>query len=295
MPVVVRDAPRGDRCNLDVRAAQAPVLGDTMRALLLAHLGAYLRYHDMPGEEPACVYLPGLGLGSSGSFPPLVAQPPLAGRRSLLVDPLGFGFSDRPEAFSYTLEDHARTVAALLDHVDLAGCAVFSHSWGGSVAVALATLRPDLVVRLVLAEANLEPGLQEGSNAQFSRSIASQAVEDFLSRGYEDLLARARREMPGYAGDLQVADPRALHRSAVSLVEGTRPTLRDQLLALPIPRRYIFGAMSLVNQDMAERAQDLPRHGVQVLIVPNVGHGMGIDENPAGLADVLRTALTRDQ
>src|SRR5256885_12239098 len=132
--------------------------GELVRSLWLAQPGAYLRYHDLPGEGPALVYLPGLGIASSAHFPALAAQPALAGWRPLLVDPLGFGFSDRPQDFGYTLDDHARTVAALLDHLGLAGCAVFGHSWGGSVAVALAALRPELVARLVPAGAHPHPG-----------------------------------------------------------------------------------------------------------------------------------------
>jgi pimeloyl-ACP methyl ester carboxylesterase len=42
----------------------------------------------------------------------------------VLVDFLGAGFSDAPEAFSYSLEDHARTVAALLDRLGLAASMV---------------------------------------------------------------------------------------------------------------------------------------------------------------------------
>ena len=97
-----------------------------------------------------------------------------------------------------------------------------------------------------------------------------------------------------FAGQLQVADARALHRSAVSLVAATRPTLRERLLALPIPRTYVFGALSLANADMAERAEELPRDGVRVRVVPDVGHLLGIVEDPAGFAAMLRAALGGD-
>lgn len=38
----------------------------------------------------------------------------MAGQRAILVDRLGFGFSDRPEPFGYTIEDHADSVAVCL-------------------------------------------------------------------------------------------------------------------------------------------------------------------------------------
>jgi len=149
------------------------------------------------------------------------------------------------------------------------------------------------VTRLVLAEANLEPGPPQGSNARFSSAIAAQTEEEFVGGGYAQLLDWARQGAPSWAGELQVADPSALHRSAISLVAAARPTLRERLASLPMPRIYVFGAQSLANADMVHRARDLPRDGVRVLLVPDVGHGMGIKEDPVGFAEVLRAPQRR--
>src|SRR5213594_4345828 len=46
---------------------------------------------------------------------------------------LGAWFSDAPEAFSYSLEDHAKTVATLLDRLALAQSTVIAYSFGGAV------------------------------------------------------------------------------------------------------------------------------------------------------------------
>jgi pimeloyl-ACP methyl ester carboxylesterase len=260
-----------------------------MKSLFLERYGAWLRYLDMPGQGPIRVYLHGLCKAGTADFPELVSHPALVGYRALLVDLIGFGFSDRPPDFAYTIEEHARTVAALLDALGATGCAVVGHSSGGSVAVLLAALRPDLVSRLVVAEGNLEPGPQEGSNAVFSRGVAAQTEEHFLTEGYPEVLSRGS---PNFRGTAQVADPRAVHRSSVSLVGDTRPTLRDRFLALTMPRVYVFGELTLANADMAARAEDLSRRGVRVLVVPGVGHGMGLNDDAAPFAQVLRTALT---
>ena len=98
-------------------------------------------------------------------------------------------------------------------------------------------------------------------------------------------------EAPAWAGELQMADPTALYRSAVSLVSATPPTLLDRLARVAIPRHYIFGALSLANADMAHRAEELPRRGVNGLVVPGVGHDMGLNNDPRSLAVVLRAAL----
>ncbi len=262
-----------------------------MQALFLPEHDAHVRYHDLPGSEPACVYLHGLGSASSADFPAIAARPGLAGRRSLLVDLLGFGFSDRPAACRYSVDDHASIVATLLDCLGLSSCLAVGHSLGGSIGVRLAVLRPELVSRLVLAEANLEPGAQEGSNAVFSRGIASESEEAYCSGGYRQTLAWAEEAFPGFAARLRLADPRALHRTAVSLVAGSAPTLMEQLLSLTIPRAYVFGQGSLANRDMAERAARLPAGGVRVQVVPNAGHDMAMDTAPEVLAATLVTAL----
>lgn len=258
-----------------------------MDSLYLPDLKAFLRYHDLPGRGPARVYLHGLGSASSTDFPATAAYPAHAGHRSLLVDLLGFGYSDRPRRFGYTLEDHAQTVARLLDGLGLAGCAVLGHSMGGSVAIVLAFLRPDLVSRLVVAEGNLDPG-----GGTVSTPIARQGGWLFGAVGYRLGLrslagkARGNPSYASYASSWRACSPDALHRSAVGLVKGTVPTMRQMLLSLSIPRTYIFGQHSLPDPDR----ELLAGQGVKVLVVPGAGHAM-MSDNPAGFAETLAAAF----
>lgn len=249
---------------------------------------AFLRYVDLPGTAPACVYLHGLGLSSPATYARVVVEPGLAQRRSILVDFLGCGFSDRPESFGYTLEDHAQTIAALLDHLRLEQCAVIGHSFGGAVAITLAAQRPDLVGRLVLAEALLDPG-----GGDTSRRIAGQSEADFCASGYQSLLADVHADaLTGdplsivVAGAFNAVAPFALYRCAVGLVRGTQPTMRQRLLDLTIPRAYFFGQLSLPNPD----AESLPAGGIAVRVLPGAGHGMMWDD-PGGFAAALSQTL----
>jgi pimeloyl-ACP methyl ester carboxylesterase len=82
-----------------------------MQNLYLPELDAHLCYHDLPGEEPVCVYLHGLGSASSADFPHIARHRQLARYRALLIDLLGYGFSERPAAFSHTLAAHADITA----------------------------------------------------------------------------------------------------------------------------------------------------------------------------------------
>jgi pimeloyl-ACP methyl ester carboxylesterase len=261
-----------------------------MKSFLLQEIPAFLRYEDLSGESPANVYLPGLMIPSPPTFTSILHEhPALRQQRSVLVDLLGSGFSDAPEDFGYSLEEHASIVARLLDELDLKGCSVIGYSMGGAVAITLASIRPDLVSRLVLMEANLDPG---GGLA--SKGIAEQTEEAFCAHGFPAFIKHFRDE--GIAGDptsavlaglLQIAARHALYRSAVGLVRGTQPTMRERLLQMDIARAYIFGEKSLPDPDWDQLASQ----GIQVLMVANAGHGMAWD-NPRGVAEALHTAMT---
>lgn len=258
-----------------------------MRAFLHPITGAYLRYQDLPGGEPVRVFVHGLGCASSSDFPHVAAHPALAGHRSLLVDLLGFGFSDRPEDFSYTLEEHARSVIALLDHLGVKGCHLIGHSMGGSVAIMVGSARPDLVSCLVVLEGNLFPG-----GGFMSSPIAAQTEAEYRQSGYQatlaPMLALAKEDesWAAFVGAIAKAAPHALYRSACSLVAGTAPTWEQQLLALAMPRVFVVGERNLPYAD----AERLPAGGVPVMVVPGAGHGM-MDDNPDGLARILAEAL----
>jgi hypothetical protein len=91
---------------------QTPPPGENrfVDALHRSELEAFLRYVDyvdLPARPPALVYPTGLGLAVSGTANHCIVVPPLVEHQSVLVDFLGAGFSAAPEAFSYTLEDHA--------------------------------------------------------------------------------------------------------------------------------------------------------------------------------------------
>lgn len=258
-----------------------------MKALWLPEQCATIRFHDLPGGEPILVLLHGLGSASSADFPAIVHQPALARFRCILPDFLGFGFSDRPADWDYSLEAHAETVYQILQHLGVAPVYLFGHSMGGTVAIALAAARPGLVHRLVLAEANLDPGI-----GQASKMIAAQAERDYVAHGHAHFLRSIQEAIPqapslaGYAGALAVADPTAMHRSAVGLIRGTDPPQRQLFLEMTIPRAFIFGEHSLPDSDVEE----LRAGGVEVLIVPAAGHAM-MDDNPAGFGRALVQAF----
>lgn len=235
--------------------------------------GSCIRWTETPGEEPARVYVHGLGSVSAVYHAHIAARPELAGRRSLFVDLPGHGISDRPEHFGYTLEDHADALAAALDAAGLTGAELIAHSMGGAVALVLAGRRPDLVSRLVLTEGNLDafPPATAGSSG-----IASYEEDDFVDGGHAHVL---RKVGPRWAATMRLADPRALHRTAVGLRRGSDPVMRTLLEGLEVDRVYLQGELS---GELAGR-KALEAAGVRVVTVPGAGHNVMFD-NPDAFA-----------
>ncbi|MFG2602160.1 alpha/beta fold hydrolase [Streptomyces sp. NPDC048514] len=241
--------------------------------------GSRIRWTEVPGAEPARVYLHGLGSMCTAYHAHIAARPELAGRRSLFVDLPGHGLSDRPQHFGYTLEEHADAVAAALDQAEVAGAELIGHSMGGAVAIVLAHRWPGLVSRLVLTEANLDafPPLTAASGA-----IASFGEDEFVEKQYARMLHAVG---PVWAATMRLTDPRALHRSAVGLRRGSTPVMRSILEELAVERVYLQGGRSgeLDGRDRLEAA------GVRVVTVPGAGHNVMFD-NPDAFAAAVACA-----
>ncbi|WP_435058634.1 alpha/beta fold hydrolase [Streptomyces sp. bgisy060] len=254
-----------------------------MRELFLAEERAHIRWIDMPGEGPVRVFLHGLGCTGASDFAHVATHPALGGGRALLVDLLGYGLSDRPRDFDYRMDSQAATVAAVLDHLGVPPVDLVGHSMGGAVAIRLAASRPDLVGRLVVAEPNLYAG-----GGEFSAPVAAQDEDAFVAEGFARMLADTER--PDYAARLRLADPRAVHRSAVALVTGDVPASGKLLIDFAGPRSFLVGELSLPDAD----AEEVAKHGIPVLEVPRAGHNLMLD-NPDGFAGALARALGDDR
>lgn len=259
----------------------------SVKPLYLPAHRAFLRYIEVPGEDPPLLWLHGWMCSATGELMPAAVQAPLRGRRSLLVDFLGHGYSDKPSAFGYGLEDHARTIVALIDALGLRECGLVGHSMGGAVAILVAAARPSVVSLLIMAEGNVGPEGDDG--------LEGQTEDQFVARGFPNLLADQSREAEAqpdglraaHVGITRIIEPRAIHRESVSMELETTPTLRSLLGGLHIPRWYLIGGLS---DPEPEFEQEMAAIGVGWMVVPETGHPMGL-QNPKGLAETVAEAL----
>ena len=254
-----------------------------MKSVFYPPAQALLCYHYISGAKPTHVYLAGLGLGSTGLYPSVIYGSELAAYHTLMPDFLGFGYSEKPDAFGYTVDEHADSIAFLLDKLQASACTVVGHSFGGAVAIVLATKRPDLVGRLVLAEAVLDAGDWWG--------IAAQSEEQYLATSEHGVFMEwLRQALPYYDESNRswwpmeklAASSFAFYRTACSLAHGAQPTWREQLYQLKIPRLFVLGEVSLEMKTVRiEEENELPTYGIQVAVIPKAGHNMMSDNPPA--------------
>ena len=62
--------------------------------------------------------------------------------RTIAVDHIGCGLSDKPADFDYCLQSHIDNVASLVESLDLQNVTLVAHDWGGSIGLgALQKLR----------------------------------------------------------------------------------------------------------------------------------------------------------
>lgn len=126
----------------------------------------YVREVEGPGgDAPTAVFVHGLG-GSSTNWTDLAGL--LSPRmRGLIVDLPGFGHSEPPRGYPYTLQAHADVVTRFVEAVGAGPVHLFGNSMGGAISILVAADRPDLVRTLTLvspAVPDLRPRLSRVSD-----------------------------------------------------------------------------------------------------------------------------------
>jgi pimeloyl-ACP methyl ester carboxylesterase len=103
------------------------------------------------GAGPVVVLIPGF-FGSAFTYRKVTPELNAGGVRTLVIEPLGIGSSDRPEHADYSLTAQARRIGAVLDSLGVRSAVFVAHSNSGSMVLRLAYLRPDLVDGIVSIE-----------------------------------------------------------------------------------------------------------------------------------------------
>jgi pimeloyl-ACP methyl ester carboxylesterase len=261
-----------------------------VKSFYLENQDAFIRYLETPSSGRTLVYLPAIGFSAAASFFDVVTHPKMPDHRALLVDYLGSGASDHPEGFGYAVEDHAASVAALMDAAGCRGATVLGHSMGGTVAIQLAITRPDLVGNLIVGEGNVTSG-----GGGLVRQIISHSESEFVNTVFPKMQAEMFDSAKN--GDAigirrnnvwKHISPLGLYRNAVAL-GNVEDSMLAAFLALPARRTFIYGEKTFPKTPDAVGPDTpspdvLKANGVGIEIVPDAGHGQMFD-NLDGFTD----------
>jgi 4,5:9,10-diseco-3-hydroxy-5,9,17-trioxoandrosta-1(10),2-diene-4-oate hydrolase len=115
--------------------------------------GITMHYHEAgSGDRGVILFVHGSGPGASGwsnfkgNYPFLAEH----GYRTIVPDTMGYGYSTKPEAGTFSLDDVAGQYKGLLDALGVDRATVVGNSQGGAIAITMALNYPKLVEKLVL-------------------------------------------------------------------------------------------------------------------------------------------------
>jgi pimeloyl-ACP methyl ester carboxylesterase len=254
--------------------------------------GVFLSCLFQKGTSEAIVFVHGLG-ASKEDFSEAFRRKEFQSFTLLASDLVGFGDSDKPEAFLYTMKDQAGILKKTIDRFGVGRFHLVAHSMGGIVGVELCEMMPDQVVSFINAEGNLTP-----QDATMSREIVKVGEEEFARGGFEqlkrDLEAEYKRtgDQGGmrYLEALKKATVKSVYQSSVSTVyESDHGDLLTRFTRLPFHKCYLYGEK---NKDKFLTEKLLKQEGVPVFYIFGSGHAMA-DDNPNEFYDCVLKTIRR--
>jgi pimeloyl-ACP methyl ester carboxylesterase len=109
--------------------------------------------------------------------------------RVIVFDRPGYGHSERPRGTIWSPDAQAAVIHAALMRIGVLRATVFVHSWGTSVAVALALKHPEVVASLVLASGYYYPTARADVVALSGPAVP--VIGDLMSLTLAPLISRA--------------------------------------------------------------------------------------------------------
>lgn len=210
----------------------------------------------------------------------------------LALDLLGFGESDKPENFPYTMESQADVVEELLSNFEFKNVHMVAHSMGNAVSVPLCE-RVKEIKSLINAEGNLIK-----DDCFFSMKVKNTPFKDFERFGfqsYKDAIKKIiekgihKESFERYLRQLNQTDARIVHRTSTALVDFCGKGLLQRFLRLQQEKFYFLGEENIRKF----RVEDiLRREGIEIIVISKSGHCMMTD-NPSEFYEQVRVCVRR--
>lgn len=231
--------------------------------------GIRIHYYALgPANGPAVVLVHGLG-GRSEDWKKLAPYVAKAGYRVYLPDLPGYGRSQRPVNFSYSVTDESNVVVGLLDVLGLKQVDLGGWSMGGWIVQLVAAKHPERVHRLMLFDSAglyVKPG--------WDTSLFTPVSVAQLDK-LDALLMPNPPQVPGFVARdiLRTSREHAwvIRRALSTMLQG-HETTDDLLPRLRMPVLIVWGAVDHITplNEGEKMHQLIPQS--QMDVVPACGH-----------------------
>jgi pimeloyl-ACP methyl ester carboxylesterase len=251
--------------------------------------GYRIHYYTLgPEDGPAAVLVHGLG-GRSEDWEKLAPYLADAGYRVYLPDLPGFGRSEKPKGFSYSVTDQSRVIVGFFDAMGLKQVDLGGWSMGGWIAQLVAVNHPERVRRLMLFDS---AGLyvKPDWDTKLFTPISAAEIEKL-----DALLTPHPPKLPGFiARDiLRVSHEHdwVMRRAMDTMLRGRETT--DSLLSqLKMPVLIVWGSVDQITPlSEGENMQRLIPQA-ELDVVPGCGH-LAPNECAARIAPAVVTFLNK--
>jgi pimeloyl-ACP methyl ester carboxylesterase len=253
---------------------------------------------DGPPDGMPVVLLHGFG-GSTFSWRETAPALAAAGWRTLAVDLLGFGLSDKSFDADHSHPAQARRVAAVMAELGVGRAALVAHSMGANVALHLSSSRPELVDRLVLVDASVQtqrgavsptqllhlPPIARWGRLAVRLLATPERVTDMLRSAYRDPRQVDEPTAAGYLRPLGVRDWDNALLAVIRDGDGNALTVAPS--TIEAPTLIVWGAHdSWIDLAEGELLRDaMP--DARLVVIDDAGH-LPFEEQPAQfIAEVL--------
>jgi pimeloyl-ACP methyl ester carboxylesterase len=232
----------------DMTETERPEIGQTIDT------GGVKTNYLEAGKGPAVVLIHGSGPGVTAYANWRLVIPALAEEFHVFApDMLGFGYSERPEGANYSVQTWADQVVALMDSLDIQNASLVGNSFGGAIAIRIATQHPDRVNRLVpMGAMGVDFAIPEGLERVWGYTPSFENMRKVL-----DVFAYSRELVPDELAEVR-------YRASIE------PGFQESYSAMfPAPRQRWVDAMRTPEEDIrAIRHETLLVHGREDRVIP---------------------------
>jgi pimeloyl-ACP methyl ester carboxylesterase len=212
-------------------------------------------HYRIEGAGPPLVFIPGaFGFAGLHAFPALVESHTL-----ITVDLQGHGRTADIPTRPLSIEQHARDVVGLLQHLSIAHADFLGESYGGAAAVWIAVHYPEIVGRVAAYAATYGPRTS-AHNTQMLRFDAPPTHD-------ASAFAFQRENFTRLAPDADYW-PRIWQKVAAVEWEGFS---NEELASIDAPVLIVLGDRDFVRVEHAQETRQRIRHA-QLAVIPDAGH-----------------------